>query len=272
MIISFEGIPRAVAPPLLKQCYTARGKRDIIRRVSPRNHLIMIHKGSGFWEHRGRRCAITGPCAFWSFKHERYHYGPHQEWDEFALGFGDEWDALASRLQIQDANDMPWPITAPRLVRDLCQQIELLSLSLGLPGAADSSDALAVAIVRGLQTQEARADEDPVTYRLLELADRWRRDSREPRSMDQVARECGLSPAHFRRRWRQQFGTPPIPWLTACRMEQAAELLSATSLSIGHIAESLGYPNQRYFAAVFRKNYQTSPGDYRRQGASHRES
>ena len=248
------------------QCFTSRAKTAIIRRVSPRNHLIMIHQGTGFWEHRGRRVKLKGPCAFWSLKGERYHYGPDHSWDEFTLGFNDEWDALAQRLALSAPPELPWAIAAPRLVRDLCQQIEMLSMSLSLPGAADTSDALAIAIIRGLQTEEAQAGDNPVTYQLLQLADSWRRDSRETRPMDQVARDCGLSPAHFRRRWRQQFGTSPVPWLTACRMQQAAELLSATNQAIGHIADMLGYPNQRYFAAVFRKNFHMSPGDFRRQG------
>ena len=78
---------------------------------------------------------------------------------------------LAQRLHFQGPPELPWAIAAPRLVRDLCQQIEMLSMSLSLPGAADTSDALAIAIIRGLQTEEAQAGDNPITYQLLELAD-----------------------------------------------------------------------------------------------------
>ena len=128
-------------------------------------------------------------------KGERYHYGPDHTWDEFTLGFSDKWEVLAQRLALSAPPELPAAIAAPRLVRDLCQQPEMLSMSLSLPGAADTSDALAIAIIRGLQTEEAQAGDNPVTYQLLQLADSWRRDSREMRPMDQVARDWWPQPS-----------------------------------------------------------------------------
>lgn len=46
-------------------------------------------------------------------------------------------------------------------------------------------------------------------------------------------------------------------------MEQAAKLLLETDLTIGAIAERLGYSDTSNFGHAFRAGMKTSPSDYR---------
>lgn len=47
-------------------------------------------------------------------------------------------------------------------------------------------------------------------------------------------------------------------------MKKAAELLENTNLPVSKIAEQVGYMNQSKFAAVFKKQIEMSPLEYRR--------
>ena len=47
------------------------------------------------------------------------------------------------------------------------------------------------------------------------------------------------------------------------RMVKAAELLKLTDLSIGDIANAVGYPNQLHFSRAFKNVYGISPREWR---------
>ena len=47
-------------------------------------------------------------------------------------------------------------------------------------------------------------------------------------------------------------------------MKKAAELLKNTNLPVSKIAEQVGYMNQSKFAAVFKKQMEMAPLEYRR--------
>lgn len=55
----------------------------------------------------------------------------------------------------------------------------------------------------------------------------------------------------------------PVQVIQTCRMEKARQLLLNTSLTIGQIADALGYGNQFYFSRCFREKYGLSPAHYR---------
>jgi AraC-like DNA-binding protein len=48
-------------------------------------------------------------------------------------------------------------------------------------------------------------------------------------------------------------------------MNKAAELLLSTTKSVSEIAELVGYNNQSKFAAVFKKQFQVAPLEYKRK-------
>lgn len=51
------------------------------------------------------------------------------------------------------------------------------------------------------------------------------------------------------------------------RMEQAAELLTHTEMSVGAIAERVGYENYSYFLTLFRRVTAMTPSKFREKYA-----
>ncbi|RSN15371.1 AraC family transcriptional regulator [Nonomuraea sp. WAC 01424] len=87
----------------------------------------------------------------------------------------------------------------------------------------------------------------------------------EPWTVESLAAQAGMSRSAFAATFRELVGEAPIRHLTARRMQEAARLLSETTLAHGRISERVGYHSTVGFHLAFRQWYGTTPGDYRRR-------
>ncbi|MCH4019319.1 MAG: helix-turn-helix transcriptional regulator [Erysipelotrichaceae bacterium] len=83
-------------------------------------------------------------------------------------------------------------------------------------------------------------------------------------SIDEAAAAAGFSRNHFMRVFHQETGETFITYLNRYRLEVAANLLRSTNSSVNDIAVESGFDNFSYFIRLFKKQYHTSPGRYRR--------
>lgn len=89
-----------------------------------------------------------------------------------------------------------------------------------------------------------------------------------PWLVEDLAAACFMSRATFARVFRQVAGQTPAAVLTELRMAQAAIALARDTVSIGEIAETVGYQSEAAFHRVFKRSHGIGPGEYRRKGAS----
>ncbi len=86
-----------------------------------------------------------------------------------------------------------------------------------------------------------------------------------PAAVTRLAREVHLSPSRLAHLFRKQVGDTPRRFQEHCRLERAASLLRASTLSIKEIAERTGFSSQQYFCARFRRFAGMPPRVYRQQ-------
>lgn len=84
-----------------------------------------------------------------------------------------------------------------------------------------------------------------------------------------LAREAGYSVDHFARLFARWTGLSPQEYLINARMERARSLLAETELSVGMIAEALGFRDLFFFSRQFRQRVGVSPTAYRRGWLDH---
>lgn len=77
------------------------------------------------------------------------------------------------------------------------------------------------------------------------------------------ARKLGVSYAHFRRLFRDFFGTPPGMFLLESRLQQAALLLTHSDAPVRAVALECGFRDEFYFSRIFKKHRLLSPKNYR---------
>jgi AraC-like DNA-binding protein len=99
--------------------------------------------------------------------------------------------------------------------------------------------------------------------RLLRAKDRMDAASDEDWPVQRLARESGVSPAHFARSFKDAFGVPPHRYLLTRRIERATALLRDADLSITEIAFATGWQSLGTFGRVFRDITGESPGAIR---------
>jgi len=82
-------------------------------------------------------------------------------------------------------------------------------------------------------------------------------------TLDQLAREAGISVHHFARRFRERMGQTPFAHLTEMRMEMARRLLRTTDLPVADVAFACSYTRPAAFAAAFLRHTGATPRAYR---------
>jgi AraC family transcriptional regulator len=99
--------------------------------------------------------------------------------------------------------------------------------------------------------------------RLLRGRDHMLSSLDQPLQLSAIAREACLSPYHFHRSFTKSFGETPQRYLTRHRLEKAAYLLEYSTDSITEICLETGFENPASFSSAFRKQFGTSPRQYR---------
>ena len=83
-------------------------------------------------------------------------------------------------------------------------------------------------------------------------------------SLEALAKESGLSRSALAERFTRFVGEPPIQYLGRWRMQVAAGLIES-GVSIGAVAERVGYGSEAAFQRAFKKHVGSSPGEWRRR-------
>lgn len=104
----------------------------------------------------------------------------------------------------------------------------------------------------------------PLARHLLRARDLADARYAEPLTVADLAREAGLSPAHFSREFRRAFGEPPHRYLLTRRLERAAALLRVTDWPVAEVCFAVGAGSLGSFTASFTRVYGCSPTAYRR--------
>ena len=92
-----------------------------------------------------------------------------------------------------------------------------------------------------------------------------RNDYSKQLTLDDLANEAQLNKQYFCRAFKQVTGKTPIDYLNYYRIECAAEQLSLSYLSITDIALACGFNDLSYFNRLFKKAYEMTPVQFRRQ-------
>jgi AraC-like DNA-binding protein len=83
-------------------------------------------------------------------------------------------------------------------------------------------------------------------------------------TVDDLAREVGLSRSALADRFTRLIGEPPMRYLARWRLQVAAHRLRHSDLPMARIAEAIGYESEAAFNRAFKKAYGVPPATWRR--------
>lgn len=82
-------------------------------------------------------------------------------------------------------------------------------------------------------------------------------------TVDAVAKEVGISPRHFKRRFKSATGDLPSKYLQRIRIEAAKKRLETSRDTIEEITWAVGYRDVSSFSRLFKQHTEISPRAYR---------
>jgi AraC-like DNA-binding protein len=103
---------------------------------------------------------------------------------------------------------------------------------------------------------------DPVVGGALSLL---HRDPSHAWSIEDLASRLATSRTVLAERFDRFLGEPPLTYLARWRLQLAARLLQTSGKNVGEIAADVGYASQAAFTRAFRRQFNVSPVQYRRQ-------
>jgi AraC-like DNA-binding protein len=89
-----------------------------------------------------------------------------------------------------------------------------------------------------------------------------------PWTLEELAREAGVSRSVLAERFAELMGMPPMHYLASWRMQIAAGLLSGGTTNIATIANETGYGSEAAFSRAFKKMVGMPPAAWRRRKAA----
>lgn len=91
-----------------------------------------------------------------------------------------------------------------------------------------------------------------------------------PWTVPELAALACLSRSAFAERFGDVLGVPPLSYLQSHRLRLAAWQLGHSDLAVGRIAEAVGYSSETAFSQAFKRQYSSTPSQYRQQHRSER--
>ena len=83
-------------------------------------------------------------------------------------------------------------------------------------------------------------------------------------NISELTKHCNISQSQLTRYFKQAFGKTPIQYINDYKLNRAKYMLMyMPQLSVGAIADSFGFDDQRYFSRLFFKLFNETPTEYR---------
>lgn len=82
-------------------------------------------------------------------------------------------------------------------------------------------------------------------------------------SLLEMAQYVQMSPYYFSHLFKQSTGLSPHQYLISCRIQQAKQMLTTTTLSIAEIAAQAGFVDQSHLARHFKRQFGVPPSQFR---------
>ena len=117
----------------------------------------------------------------------------------------------------------------------------------------------------------ARAERKTAHANLKEIVKHINENYRSDLSIQSIARSFYMNPNYLSQLFKRELNVTFTEYLTQARLRQARLLLETTGLSVGEIAENVGFRDYFYFIRIFKKYEKITPRQYRLQAGSPRE-
>lgn len=258
--------------------------RPLVKHAHAQCHVLLKVEGADTeFDVRGRRVALNDESAVLinAWEHHNYVHRADQPptiilamyiEPAWLSAFRGNWEASAG----PDFFPHPGGAITPQIRRQVGETAEAMVQA---PGDAATHEwligRLMVSIIERLvhwrSVQPSLRDRAKATrapdHRIARALTLLRQDPAGVVSMDWLARECGLSRAHFFRLFEADTGISPRVYLNTQRVERAVRAVADETRSFSAISDELGFSVPAHFSRFFHDHAGSSPSVFRNVSA-----
>lgn len=234
-----------------------------------RDHYLLhyIVSGRGSYETEGRTFSPGPGDAFLARPDTPIYYRADSEdpWEYYWVGFS---GPSAPLLLAQTPFNRRQPVLRPAAGECLRQALLDIYKARGVdyPSAVRMAGYLQAALGLLMESLPKRGEAALADY-ARQGADFLQRNYSRAITVEEAARQAGVSRSYLYRAFQSEFGCSPVEYLTRYRIQRARQLLRHSPLPIGAVATSVGFEDPFYFSRVFKREVGVSPTEYRADGS-----
>ncbi len=101
---------------------------------------------------------------------------------------------------------------------------------------------------------------------LRNIPERMMLDAAAPPTIEELAREIGISSTKLKTGFHEMYGMPPYAYFKKLKLQKAYELVLRKDVSIREIAFRCGYSSQSQFCEAFKKEFGVKPSALMKNG------
>ena len=239
---------------------------DYTNRAHPGYVLVLLLRGRGVYRTaEGDAFALEPGSVFQRFRGVPHttEVDPSSNWVECFIELGESVAALLANYALADPAE---PVRRISPVSSLVDRFTGLGESFRTASDAEllrqlpSIVELAMLCLGGKEEPAPRGIPRELIAAACALLGR---DFRRPVDLGEFCRRNGCGYENFRKRFKAELGISPHRYRIRRRLDAACALLIRPELSIGEIAERLGYASQYEFSAQFKRYMGCPPSGYR---------
>lgn len=237
-------------------------------RMIEEYQLVYIVKGGGtFQSSEHKEIPVREGNVLLLFPGEWHNYRPYQHtgWEEYWIGFN---GAIMNNRVQNGFFDKQMPVYDIGIQDDVVQlykkaietaQNETPGFQQKLSGFVSNLLGLIYSLHKN-STFEQTEISNKINKAKTILSDRFNTNI----PFEEVAEQVKMSYSWFRHSFKEYTGFSPNQYVLELRIQKSKTLLTNSLMSIKEIAYHTGFDNSEYYATLFRKKTEMTPGQYRR--------
>lgn len=120
-------------------------------------------------------------------------------------------------------------------------------------------------LLTSCQRHHHQLESQDVSHFVQATLDMIRLKGHDPLSVASISQKLAVNPSYLSRIFKKEMGMTIKDYMTEVRLNQAADLLMATDMSVEDIALTLGFSGSPSFSKAFKQTWGQSPASFRKR-------